>query len=238
MFRNMKIGARLILVGALIMAIPLAVVSYVASTRSAQALISVDEEQYAARAGLLAKVIDEFFREEMKIALNNAMDESIYTAAQMVSEKGPAGARAEIRGANEKLIAYKKESVLGDSYQAFLCTDRNGVVFASSDPSFLGLSVADRDYVKKALSGKLNGGSSAFNKVTGKPFTAVAAPIRAGGNGAVVGVYALVIDVAFLKDLVGGEKVGERGFAFVIDGEGLILAHPRADAVYKVNFRD
>jgi methyl-accepting chemotaxis protein len=238
MLKRVKIGARLVIVGALIMAVSLSIVSWVAATKSSEALIAVDEEQYAARARLLAEVIHEFFREEMKIALNNAMDETIYGAAQAVSEKGAAAARAEVRGANEKLTAYKKEGVLGDAYQAFLCADGKGTVFAASDPSYLGMSVADRDYVREALKGNLNGGSAAFDKVTGRPFTAVAAPIRAGGTGAVVGVYALIIDVAFLKDLVGEEKVGERGFAFVVDGEGQFLAHPDERVVYKRNFRD
>jgi methyl-accepting chemotaxis protein len=230
MFKNMKLGVKLTIVGALLIAVPLAGVAYVAATQARDSLIGVEQEQFSARARLLAKVLDEEFKKEMKIALIYATDETIIAGAEAVAAKGPAASRAAIAPVTERLVSIKEDKVLGDRYQAIVCVGTNGVVYAASDAAYLGISMAGRDYVTQALAGKLNGGTAAINTVTGKPFTAVAAPITSGDK--VVGVYALLMDVTFIQDLASSEKIGERGFAFVVDKAGMILAYPNKDRIY------
>jgi methyl-accepting chemotaxis protein len=236
MLKNMKLGVKLVLVGGLLLAIPLAVVGYLASTKARDSLVAVEMEQYAARARLLAKDIDDSFKEEMKVATIYATDETIIAGAEAVAAKGASAARNAVKPVTDRLIEVKNDATLGGMYVAILSIGLDGVVYAASDPRYVGVSLADRDYVKQALSGKLNGGAAALDKVTGKPFTAVAAPVRSGDR--VVGVYALVMDIAFVQRLVADEKVGERGFAFVIDREGMVLAHPRQDHIYTKKLSD
>ncbi len=233
-FKNVRIGVRLVVVGAVLIIVPLALVAYLTSTRADAALAASEQEQYAARSRLLAKVVDEVFKEEMKIAQNRAGDAVITDAAAAVAEKGAAAAQPLIQKVTQNLVAFRARGDNASLYQAVICTGLNGVVWGASDPKYVGVSVADRDYIKQALAGKLNGGTAALNKVTGKPFAAVAAPILLGDK--VVGVYSLIMDVGFLRDLVSNEKIGERGFAFVIDKDGMILAHPKPDHVYAKNF--
>jgi len=69
--------------------------------------------------------------------------------------------------------------------------------------------------------------------VTNKPFAPFAAPIRSGSQ--VVGVVALIADISFLNDIIAGQKIGNTGYAYVIDGSGLIIAHPKAANVFTVD---
>ena len=112
----------------------------------------------------------------------------------------------------------------------------DGVAFAASDPAYLGVSFADRGYVKAALAGNVNAGSAALNKVTGKPFAPFAAPIRSGDT--VVGAFALIADISFLNEIIVGEKIGATGDAYVVDNTGLIIAHPKAENVFKTNLAE
>jgi methyl-accepting chemotaxis protein len=51
----------------------------------------------------------------------------------------------------------------------------------------------------------------------------------------VVGAYALVLDAAFLNDIIINEKIGINGYAYVVDDTGLIIAHPKPENVFKTN---
>lgn len=50
-------------------------------------------------------------------------------------------------------------------------------------------------------------------------------------NGRLIGVAAGDISLKVISDLISSTKVGENGYAFMIDGEGKILAHPNQEFV-------
>ena len=74
MLKNMKLGAKLVLVGTLLIVIPLAVVSLVAITRAMSGLTALEDEQLASRAATIAEMVDRVFAEEQKIALSLSVD--------------------------------------------------------------------------------------------------------------------------------------------------------------------
>ena len=48
----------------------------------------------------------------------------------------------------------------------------------------------------------------------------------------------LILDAKFLEDLIKGEKIGNSGYAYVVDNTGLIIAHPKAENVFKTNLAE
>jgi methyl-accepting chemotaxis protein len=125
---------------------------------------------------------------------------------------------------------------LGDSYQVLVCIGVDGVTFAASDPAFVNIDLSGREYFKAALAGAVNAGEAGLNKVTKKPFAPFAAPIRSGDK--IVGVFAAIADISFLNELIAGEKIGTTGYAYVVDHTGLIIAHPKAENVFKTNLAE
>jgi len=89
----------------------------------------------------------------------------------------------------------------------------------------MGISIADRGYFKDAISGRVSVGEPALNKVTGKPFVPIAAPIYSN-DGRIVGMVANITDIGFLSDLIAHTKIGKTGYAFATNKAGLIIAHP------------
>ena len=94
MFKNMKTRAKLVIVGALLVAIPLAVVSVVAIMRATSGLTAIENEQLASRAATIAEMVDRVIAEEQKIALSLSVDPDIVAARGVCRTR--AGAR-EIR---------------------------------------------------------------------------------------------------------------------------------------------
>jgi methyl-accepting chemotaxis protein len=280
MLKNIRIGVKLIVVGTLIMVIPLLVVAMMAITKSTQGLSTVETEQLARGARLVAGMIDGVFQEEKKLAVAGALDPNIVAAAVAVDERSApaqassgntpppqatdrsgssstssartAAAAAEaqkavverassetqntVRLATSKLVELKNAKGLGESYETLMCVGNDGVAFAASDPAYMGNNFADRAYIKAALSGTPNAGAAVISKVTKKPVVPVAAPIRSGGR--VVGAYVLILDAQFLDDFVKGEVIGKSGYAYVVDQTGLIIAHPKAENVFKTNLAE
>lgn len=241
--KKMKLVAQLILVGSLLLAIPLAVVALLSIQKSAQGLTEVEEEQLSGGASLIADSIDEIFHQEMKISMICSEEEALVRAAASVAaakDSSNAGAgsdsAAALSRANERLAGLKQTRGVGEDYESIMCVGIDGVAFASSNPEYVGKSFSDRGYISTALAGTVNVGSPVLSRVTGKAVIPVAAPIMAGGS--IVGVYALIIEASFLNDLVVGHKVGETGYAYVVDATGLIIAHPKSENVFKTNLAE
>jgi methyl-accepting chemotaxis protein len=238
MLKNVRLAVKLVVICALLVIAPLAIVALISITRAAAGLESVENEQMATRSRGIAQTIDRVFAEEKKalvvLALRRELVEGVDTqaliAARKVKETTAAVAAAT---AALKEIAATKE--IAGATQGIICIGLDGIVVASSADELLGLNVADRPYFQQALNGTVNAGEVGRNKVTGKPFVPVAAPLLAPSTRRVTGVLAIIVDLAFVNDLIAGEKIGRTGYAYVIDHTGLIIAHPVADNVFKTN---
>ncbi len=257
MLKNMKLGTKLVLMGTLLLTIPLAIVTYIAIQKATVAITEIENEQLGRAARLLASTIDGVFAEEQKVAAAKALDHEIIQAAlangrppaEAVSGKGPTAAakaaqaaaaeesaQGALRRATEGMVEVKQQKGLGESYEVVMSVGTDGVAFAASDPSYVGMSFADRPYVKTALAGTMNAGDAVLSKVSKKPVVPVAAPIVSANK--VVGAYILVVDVQFLNDLIIKEKIGKSGYFFVVDKTGLIIAHPVAENIFKTNLAE
>jgi len=257
MFKNLRIGSKLIVVGTALMVIPLAVVAIIAVQSSTRAINGIETEQLGRGARLIAKTIDSVFTEEEKTAISNALAKDVIQAALAADKalEAPAAEKdansanvaAKVAAASaakqdtlgrvtEELVAFKQARGLGESYETIMCVGTDGVVFAASDPSYFGVNFADRAYIKTALAGTANAGAAVISKVTNKAVVPVAAPILSDGT--VVGAYVLILKAQFLDDLILGEKIGRSGYAYVVDQTGLIIAHPVADNVFKTNLAE
>ena len=233
MLKNMKIGTKLVLVGTLLIVGSLAVVSGVAITRALSGLTALENENLVSLAGTTADTIDRVFTEEQKLGLSLSHDRDIIAAATSVHEKGVSKSADTIRLAAQKLSPFHEDAELGGAYEAVNVTGVDGIVFASSDPARLGTNLSDRTYIQKALAGEKNVGAALISKVSGNPVTPIAAPIRSGDT--IVGAVALIADIKFLNDVVANQKVGKTGYACVVDHSGLVIAHPKADAIFKLD---
>jgi signal transduction histidine kinase/DNA-binding response OmpR family regulator len=93
----------------------------------------------------------------------------------------------------------------------------------------------DRQWFKEVMAGKPIARQTLISRTTGNPALNMSAPIRDDG-GRIVGVCSVGTDLLKLVNEVGAVRLGQTGYAYVVDGSGRVLAHP--DRSYCAALRD
>ncbi len=129
---------------------------------------------------------------------------------------------------NEDFARMKKEY---QYYSGFYLSDSSGNMVASSNPKLIGtMNIKDRMYFKEALQGKENMSPVLKSKTDGSPILMIAAPVV--DNGPVIGVFYVLISMQnFNSKFIDWIKIGETGYAFMVDKEGTALAHPNKNHI-------
>lgn len=83
---------------------------------------------------------------------------------------------------------------------------------------------SDRIYVQQVLAGKPLGQQVLIGKTTGLPALTLAVPIRSDG-GTVQGILAVSMATALLSAYVAEIRIGDTGYAFLLDAAGKAIAH-------------
>ncbi|TCT12988.1 methyl-accepting chemotaxis sensory transducer with Cache sensor [Natranaerovirga pectinivora] len=89
--------------------------------------------------------------------------------------------------------------------------------------------LGDRDYVKRAFNGESNVSNVLISRVTNEPVVMIAVPIL--DHNRVVGVLIARGDGNFLSHITSEMGFGELGYAYIIDDNGTIMAHPERNNV-------
>ncbi len=98
-------------------------------------------------------------------------------------------------------------------------------------------NIAEREYFIKALAGDTYVSSPLVNKVDGKVTIMVAAPI-ANGTGFKGVLYGGLLYDTF-GEVIRNIKIGEGGYAFIVDRTGVMVAHPDSELVAQMaNFME
>ncbi|MBN2539858.1 MAG: cache domain-containing protein, partial [Deltaproteobacteria bacterium] len=223
--KKFRLVTKLILVGTVTMALPLIIIGSIAVHNSSKALQALEYEQLAGTTKALGDGIDNVLKGEIKLVKDLSVGNATIAAATAVAEKGAEGASEETDSLNQELARFKDTKGLGEDYQVIIAVGADGKIIAASSKNYIGVSIADRQYFKDALSGRAHIGQVGVNKVSGKPFVPVAAPIYSADS-RIVGVISNTLDIGFLDDLIDKTKIGTTGYAFVTNKAGVVIAHP------------
>lgn len=93
--------------------------------------------------------------------------------------------------------------------------------------------ISDRDFFAAAMEGNVFMTEPALNKKLDKVTLIVAAPIWKNGvyGSSVNGVAVIELDGEVLSDIAASVKIGEGGYGFILNHEGLTIGHPDYDKV-------
>lgn len=166
--------------------------------------------------------------EERKLEIRYWRKEKVFQTAVQDSFVGQAARKEAIIQLADLIRDYKY-------YESINVADPKGDLVAASDPNIVGkIHVADRDYFKKAMEGKTFVTDIMKSKVTGNPVFMIASPMKEKDK--IAGVFFGVVDVAsFSKLFIDSVRIGQTGYAFVVDEKGLVIAHPDKSQIMKVN---
>jgi methyl-accepting chemotaxis protein len=117
--------------------------------------------------------------------------------------------------------------------ESLIIADTKGKVLITSSSESPGLDVSDRAYFQEALQGKNAVSEVILSRETNEYIVAIARPLRV--NDQITGVLIGTALFGNIASPVTEVKIGEHGYAYMIDRTGLIVSHPDQGKVLKEN---
>jgi methyl-accepting chemotaxis protein len=151
------------------------------------------------------------------------------TALEKVSEAGVGGAAGELDALGAVLVKIVEKS--GDAYEGIIALDRKGTVVSDGvGGKTTGIELGDRAYFLAAKEGRATVSNAVKSKLTGNVIAPVCAPVLSD-SGDFIGAVAFVTDIDFIASLITSTTIGETGYAFMVNQEAVVIAHPNAELI-------
>ena len=232
MLKNIKIGTKLIITAVVVLLIPIVSLGLISVQKASDGLRALENEQLSSRASEISVSINNVLAIEKKLVIEiagrnvtvNAMDDNNLYADD--SER--------YRELNRIAYKIKNTELLGDDYEDIIFIDPSGIVKACSLKETVGTNVSARPYFKTAMNGELNIGAPTVSKSTGAQIFPVASPVF-DDSGAVSGVVSILVNLDFIWEIIKDSDIGETGYTFVTDADGLVIAHPDSSIVFRTH---
>ncbi len=122
----------------------------------------------------------------------------------------------------EKKADYFEKEAKRAGYMYYAYADKNGNSILFNKKRYTA-NVKDREYYKKAMSGKGAISDVIISSVTKEPIIIVASPIIK--NGQIQGAFYGAKEATFLSDIVSKIKYGKTGFGIIINDKGTTVGH-------------
>lgn len=133
---------------------------------------------------------------------------------------------------NEKFKQYvNARSEIFKEYEMLFLADKTGAYKTTTGSEG---NISDRDYFPKVMKGEAAISEPVVSKSTGKPIIVIAAPVK-DSNGGIIGMVAGTMELNGLSGMVSSEKFGKTGYAYMVTKDGLIMAHPDENKIFKEN---
>jgi len=129
----------------------------------------------------------------------------------------------------------ERKKILGEDFETIFVSDLNGHSVTATNQN---LELSERDYIKAIFSGETSVVSDpVISSATGNPIITLVQAIK-DDNGKTIGVLGASIQLKVLTDISSGISLGDKGYGFIIDGDGLIIAHQDETLVMDANILD
>lgn len=234
-----SIKFRLVAGGITLVLLPLLVIGFLSISKSSTALSDLSKNQAENIAADLAQFADRILIEEMKLAEVIAADRRIVSVLSAVQQVGVNGATEKINALHQNLVTIF--SKMGTNYQGIFVTDTAGNIFTGvleGGEEYKGFNIAGlTDFQNAKATGKTIIGEPTRSKATDKIVLSINIPIKSD-NQEFIGTLGIVLKVEFLTELISGRKIGKTGYGFMTDKNGLLLAHPVAENILKLDMRN
>lgn len=160
-----------------------------------------------------AAIVSSKVSEQLSILKQIAASDSIIDSSKSVDDK----------------LAGLKDEIERNSYISIAIIDLNGNAKYSDSKT---ANLSNRDYFKKALSGKPWVSDPIVSKADKKLVVVYAVPIKENGN--IIGVLAAAKDGNHISSITDDIKFGDTGTAYMISNTGVTIANTNKDLVIKM----
>ena len=235
--KDLKLSIKLIIVGMIAVVIPMLIVGGITVNKASNALLESGRQSTYRVAEDLAQTAELFMTQEVKFASEIAISTQLTETIKQADEQGIEGAMETIL-ALDSFFKHAYERV-GKDYDLFFIADKQGMVISDSMDGALrkkAVNVADRDYFKAVQEGKVVIGHPIQSRASGRAVVVVSVPLK-NSEGKFIGAFCSVIRLDTLSSKLTNVKVGETGYAFMVDKDGVVITHPNPEFLFKLNIK-
>ena len=219
-----SIGVKLIIVFLALAIVPMSVTAYYNLTHSRDEVAKVARENLVGLSRSTAQHIGQLLTGNQRASATLAGQPSVILFLAASGEERQALAPR----------VYQTLQNFADNhpdYDAPGLLDVNGIVLASLADVLVGKDRSFRDYFQASIQGQPYVSDILVERATGRPGVFLTNPVVTA-EGEIVG-----IDIVWLKGdtiwgIIDDVVVGEEGIAYLVDQDGVIIAHPNRDLVY------
>ncbi|HOO33716.1 MAG TPA: methyl-accepting chemotaxis protein [Thermotogota bacterium] len=137
----------------------------------------------------------------------------------------------------DEAAAYFNErlDVIGREFENVFLVDKTGKGKVQNGSA---LDISQRDYFKAVMSGSLFALSNpVYSAITGNPICVIAYAVK-DDSGKTIGAVGGSITLETISQIAEKASLGGMGYGFIVDGNGLLVAHKDRDIVMKQNLLD
>lgn len=231
-----SIRFKLLVIGISTVLLPLFVVGIIAISISSNALTALSKGNVLSIAHYLSQTVNQFLVSEIKLARTFSSAETIVRNMTKVNQNG-------IEEESEAVTILfgnlqKKFVNMGDAYQGIFVADAKGNIITGileGGAEYKNINISNNNDFKKAIKGNSAlVGEMVISKASGKPIMTVLSPITSEQK-EIVGVFGAVIKAEHINKIVSGRKIGENGYCYMINSNGVVLAHPKQEYILKLD---
>ena len=233
--KKMTLKSKLVIGGVVAAILPLIVVGLFSINKSSSALVQIAQGQAKLTAKNLAAMVNHSMKQEIEKAQAIASAPAIQ---QMIQKDGTEDA------GDTYSRALAAESYLSDvfqkikkNYENILVTDSSGLVIADGNGGIYRqkkISIGERTYFQAARSGKIIISEPVASKDSGEPIFVISVPLQ-NRSGSFAGILGLVVKFTALSEEITQVAIGETGYPFMVSKNGLFIAHPVKENIFKLN---
>jgi len=207
-------------------------------TKSSNALMELSKEKAQTMAGDMALLVGNLMHAEKETVAALGDAQMLRTSLEKLA--GASG--EEAKEIQKAMFTYMQGrfKILNESgqYQGIYITDASGQILTGvldSGEEYGRVSVAENmDFRQAKQKGEAAIGDMLRSQATSQPVVPLAAPVRSAST-PFLGAVGLVLKADYFTRLVAERKVGTTGYAYMTNKEGIILAHPKAEHVLKLD---
>lgn len=211
-----------------LIALPMGILGYNSYKMTSNSIQNTVQEELNGQVSDTSDMIETTIKSVKSVVEVSSLNNQIGKAAQNLSEP-------DIDGAYEYIKKVQENNK--DFMEALIITDSKGKVVVDSTSRTPTVDLSDRDYMKKTLSS----GSQVVSEVltsrfTGNPAIFITYPIKEGDK--IIGILVGSIKFDIISSYAAKVKVGNSGYAYMIDKNGLLVYHPDNSRILKDNAAD
>ena len=133
---------------------------------------------------------------------------------------------------NSQINYLKRKAKQYPEYTMLFVANSKGEAYTTEDKK---ANISDRPYFNQIMKGSQYAISNPVeSKTTGNLSIIVAVPIYDQG-GKTIGLAGTTFSLDYLNEISKGVKIGQTGYAFLTQNDGLIISHPKPDLLMKTN---